>query len=551
MDALKQQLLKIQQQLAGLSASQKMLTASLLVIMVMTLFYWSKFAGQSEMVAAMDGTLSSEELSNVQRALNRRGVTFEMRDNKVMVPAGRMGDFEAAMADLGYDDKAPAAYGKMAESTDSGFNILEGESGRNQRMQARRQQMVERMIRQWPGVKNAMIIIAGEQHTGILNRESPTASVAITLDGGADVKKVAQSARVQVAKAQPGLKPDEVGVTVNGITIEPNSSDGELASGDRLAELAKWEKRYSDKILESANIVGARATVSIMQRLDDVYQEKRNVDPKNTATAVKSQTTVSEENGSAAAPAEPGVTANIGVNADPQPTAGKGSTMEKSDLQNETAIGYDYSATKSRAGLGKPNMATLRVPESHFRQMWKQKNPKATAGPSDADVKQLFSQELPSLVAAVKAAVDIEDDKRVSVVSYFDLDPTPSPTETVAAAGLATLPVGNSFGAKEIAIGALALISLFMVSMMVKKSTPPTPVLAMPTSAVAPEEPSSRIMVVNDLAGEVAEATLSLTGQELSQEAIESKQVIEQVGSMVKENPDVAANLVKRWLNHE
>ena len=77
MDALKQQLLKVQQQLAGLSASQKMLTASLLVIMVMTLFYWSKFASTSEMVPAIDGNLSTEELANVQGALRKRGIPFE------------------------------------------------------------------------------------------------------------------------------------------------------------------------------------------------------------------------------------------------------------------------------------------------------------------------------------------------------------------------------------------------------------------------------------------------------------------------------------------
>ena len=37
MDALKAQLLRIQQQLSGLSASQKMLTASLVAIMVLTI----------------------------------------------------------------------------------------------------------------------------------------------------------------------------------------------------------------------------------------------------------------------------------------------------------------------------------------------------------------------------------------------------------------------------------------------------------------------------------------------------------------------------------
>ena len=49
MDLLKKQLEKIQQQLAGLSASQKMLTASLVAIMVMTFVWWGRYASTSEM----------------------------------------------------------------------------------------------------------------------------------------------------------------------------------------------------------------------------------------------------------------------------------------------------------------------------------------------------------------------------------------------------------------------------------------------------------------------------------------------------------------------
>ena len=54
MDFLKSQLDRIQQQLAGLNASQKMLTGSLIVIMVMTLFYWGRYAGSPEMEPLLD-----------------------------------------------------------------------------------------------------------------------------------------------------------------------------------------------------------------------------------------------------------------------------------------------------------------------------------------------------------------------------------------------------------------------------------------------------------------------------------------------------------------
>ncbi len=51
------------------------------------------------------------------------------------------------------------------------------------------------------------------------------------------------------------------------------------------------------------------------------------------------------------------------------------------------------------------------------------------------------------------------------------------------------------------------------------------------------------------VAGEAAEGGTMLDGMELDEEAVRSQQMLEQVSTMVKENPDAAATLVKRWLN--
>ena len=59
MDYFKSQLDRIQQQLGGLSASQKMLTASLVAIMVMTLVWWGRYAGDAEMSPVFDTSLGS------------------------------------------------------------------------------------------------------------------------------------------------------------------------------------------------------------------------------------------------------------------------------------------------------------------------------------------------------------------------------------------------------------------------------------------------------------------------------------------------------------
>ena len=68
MDFFKAQIARIQEQLAGLSATQKMLTASLLAIMVMTLLWWSHWAAEPEMEPVLDQALSQEEIGSSRSA---------------------------------------------------------------------------------------------------------------------------------------------------------------------------------------------------------------------------------------------------------------------------------------------------------------------------------------------------------------------------------------------------------------------------------------------------------------------------------------------------
>lgn len=549
MDAIKQQLLRVQQQLTGLSASQKMLTASLLVIMVMTLFYWSHFAGTSEMVAVIDKAMSVQELTDVKNAVSAKGIAYEVRNDRVYVPIGKKSEVAVAMSDMALEGKLPKSYDEVADQADEEQgNPLESQSARQQRMQDRRRRRVESMMSRWPDVVRAEVIIAGEKRIGITHGDNPTASISMTVKEGADVKKIVQAARTQVTRAQPGLKPEDVGITVNGRDYKTDDANNPFGGENGiLAARNSNEKYYVDKILKQLqDIPGVRATVSVDLDTKTSVKTAYNVDPKNKVEALKQTRTSTEENGPAAPAGEPGMTANVGDASENATAAARSSTVETNEQTNEVAIGYVNEMTQSPAGNSVVKTASVGLPESYFRRIWKSRNPKAQEEPTEADIQLLVDRITPDIRAHVRSATAIMDDKLVSVSAYFDFDPTPVET---AGAALAAIPMTGGFGAKEIAVGALAVISLFMVSMMVRKSAPPT-VVAVPMAA-APAEPGNPFLRVQDLAGEVGESTLTLTGQELSDDAIEAKQVIEQVGTMVKQNPEVAANLIKRWLNQD
>src|SRR5437762_1396495 len=87
MDFLKQQLARVQQQFNQLTASQKMLSVSLMVIMLMTLMWWGRYAGQAELEPLLDQDLSAEDLSRITNDLRGRGVRFAVNGGHVLVPA--------------------------------------------------------------------------------------------------------------------------------------------------------------------------------------------------------------------------------------------------------------------------------------------------------------------------------------------------------------------------------------------------------------------------------------------------------------------------------
>src|SRR3954468_8828677 len=99
MDFVKSQFDRIQRQLNGLSASQKMLTAALVAIMVMTLMMWGRYAGEAEFVPVLDQALSQDELSRITDELTSKGIAHKVEAGRLMVPEDRRME---ALAHIGY-----------------------------------------------------------------------------------------------------------------------------------------------------------------------------------------------------------------------------------------------------------------------------------------------------------------------------------------------------------------------------------------------------------------------------------------------------------------
>src|SRR5580658_24982 len=95
MDAFKAQFERIRQQLAALSATQKMLVAALIAVMVLTVLYWGRYASNAEMVPVLDQTLTDDDIGPIDHQLELAGVPHSVSAGKVLVPADRKSEILA------------------------------------------------------------------------------------------------------------------------------------------------------------------------------------------------------------------------------------------------------------------------------------------------------------------------------------------------------------------------------------------------------------------------------------------------------------------------
>jgi flagellar biosynthesis/type III secretory pathway M-ring protein FliF/YscJ len=150
----------------------------------------------------------------------------------------------------------------------------------------------------------------------------------------------------------------------------------------------------------------------------------------------------------------------------------------------------------------------------------------------------------------VKNNVGLASADDVSIDLYTDLMPLPAAGDfnpaQPNALSTATIAAVAGTHSREIMLGGLAVVSLFMVSMMVRKSAPA--VLAVP-AGVQTTTPMPVLDASEALAGEVSEGKSMLDAMELDEDAVRAQQMVDQVSAMVEDNPDAAASLVKRWMS--
>jgi flagellar M-ring protein FliF len=583
MDQIRRILTNAWKQLGNLGTTQKLLIGSILILMVMTLFLVTQYAGTPSLVAPVP-TLAPADLDRATQKLRSVGITATQEKGQLLVPAA---DEVAARAVLLEDGVVSA--GDKAILFE---NILLKQSWTNSRQQNDQlfrvalQNELSRCISLMQNIKRAQVLIDVPDAAGFGPRmKTPRAAVTVvTRDGTAMGQGTVNAVAGVVAGSVAGLDLSNIRVidASSGRQLRPTLDDEQLPT-TYLEHAAKVESATRDKIENLLSYIPG-VVVAVTARVDVTRSEREVLEysPEKQGTVSleleRSKTTTQSSESSSGA--TPGPTANQTADITVGAGSGTSNLSEESKLLNEVKVGQKVEKVFDPKGYPTLVAVSVNVPRGYVASLVKPaagttgaNAPAAppagpATGPTDAEVDQKFTQTIKpmimdSLVPQIRALM-VQSGQNVTAATIravaeemLSVSMIPGDIPLTAASGAAGVFGGSGGGggvfamgngiADKVVLGVLGVAAMGMMVAMVRKAGRRA---EMPTAEELVGLPPA-LESTSDLVGEVEAANEALAGIEVDDSQLQSQQMLEQIGALIKENPNSAARLLNRWIEVE
>jgi flagellar M-ring protein FliF len=545
MDFIRRSMTQIQAQLSQLAASQKALIGLLaLMVPLMMVTVWH-YAASPQMVAVLPQAIPADKRGQITQFLDMHQIAYKVEGEKILVPTERRYEVQASLA----------AQQLLPEDTSAGFGtIVAGQNwwqSSTQNMQVYNialQNELARVIKAYPWVRNATVIISRPQETGFgATHQKPSAAVNIVMaNGRMDQAKVDAIAGL-VSGAVAEMTPDGVTVidAIAGRQFKVKRDD-QLAGGDYMETTQAQERYVREKINETLRYIrNVIVAVNVEVDLTRKQTESTKFDQASSIELQKETKTKTVENSESGSGAEPGVRANTGADIGGGGAAGRKNSNEEVESTFEPHAGSVTEHSTHPGGIPTRISATVNIPRGYFVAIFKQGKADAK-DPSDEDLKPLIETNLARIKKQIELLCQTKEAGQVAVDMYPDVEMVAAldgAGGSPAAAGvIGTLAGGETI--KNGILGVLALASIGGMMLMVRKASQ-RPVI--PTAAELAGIPP-QLSAGDDVIGEVDASESPLAGMELNDDEIRHRKLADQVTDMVKANPSEAATLVKRWM---
>ncbi|MCP4708602.1 MAG: hypothetical protein GY869_08265 [Planctomycetes bacterium] len=559
MEFLSRTIKQIQDQLGLLTISQRFAIFLCLVIMFGAIFWMVRYSSEQTMTPLLPMSFSEDDIKQIEMQFGDWRQKYRVRGDQILVPSE---DRQTLVGRLGYEQLLP-------DDTSEGWLTLLGNNGgvfESSKQQQTRNLIIKQMqlascLKNFPGISQAEVFINPPSERRTFPTPPASAAVRLTLTTkGKEDANLGNTVAGFVSSANKMMKRENVTVVADNHQLQVTPV-GQQNPGSYLEVKTDWEQHYQVKIVNALDGVGPIVIAEVEPELDQVEQVVEKILDEGQGSWNPPTTEITEELNSTntTGAKEPGFQSNGGTGS----TAGGGTdrseTTEKSETSKQPMAGRETTKTRKAEGSAKLMSVTVRYPRSFFKLIAQEVSGDNTVEPTEQMIQEQVDLKTPELRQTIMGAVGLtpgvpEDEAKVVFGTFLDNTFAASfgiDSEVEIAAGgtmgsLGSLARGYS---KQIAVSALALMSLFMVLMMVKKAGGPIEMEDSEAEALmAPgKKPIDAMSPEDSNFAEAEDAGGLLAGMELDESTVQSQQMLEQIRSMVEDSPDSVAVLVSKW----
>src|SRR5258706_9629749 len=187
MEFLKTQFARVQEQFSHLTASQKMLAMALVFITVMTLYWWTTFAGKADMEVLFDQPMASDQIALAVGQLKSANIDCMAVGDRLHVAADKKLE---AIGLLSSSMLLPSDTKNAIDDLVSKINPWMSHSLEDRMFLQAKQTVLAQALRNWPQIRHAVVVIDNTRERGT-NGAEPSASVSVMLKSGEPTQKLA------------------------------------------------------------------------------------------------------------------------------------------------------------------------------------------------------------------------------------------------------------------------------------------------------------------------------------------------------------------------
>ena len=559
MDFLSRYFAQIRNQIVALTISQRLLIGALVVIMLGTTFFVVFLSRQPDMVEVLPQALTPEEVAKMADYLKVHGYTYKVSGDKVMVPLETVQQVRGELAGAQvFPRDTTAAFTKILQDS----NFLQSDRQHDRLYVIGLQGLLADLIGHFEYIREATVVIdKGDRAT--LGRDDTPSSAMVTVKlKGEDALTSAQIAAIAdtVSGAVAGLKRETVHIIDGNRSYTVADSNLAMAS-TAIEHKILSERQYTDKLHEIfSDIPNIKIVVNVTA--DWSRKTLQSTTPDGKGKVIMPLEETSHETTTSDGPTgggEPGLKPNTAASV----TGGSGgsrSSSTSSDVttKNQVVVPMTSTTQEFMPGVEIKNLsASIVVPRTYLVALHRRAVKDEKADPDDAAITKIFNTLKEQIQPLAKDAISANE----VAIGWFD--------DVIVQSSILVGPQGgsNSFGSgitvmltqygKQAILGAVAVGALGMMLMMVRRAAPGVAGGGELTADVLTggigknrrnhSDPGA-LDVDDGVIGEAGAGEAVLTGIELDDETLASRKIVDEVSIMIKENPENAASLVKRWM---